>query len=120
MRFSKLFRICLLFAATATAGAVSKQCVQFTVPVLVNATNNNYSMPRVDSNIDAVQWSLNISVYDALTPAERDMGPVPINRKFDISAQLCVPGTETVKSDILQIAVHGNAWDRRYVCARGT
>jgi hypothetical protein len=114
MRSSQLTQAGLLATAQAMTVAASKQCVDFSVPVPVVATNNNYTMPRVDSSFDAVQWALNISVWDAPTPADRDNGPLTIQQTFDIGARLCVPGTETDKSDILQIAVQGNGWDRRY------
>ncbi|KAI1379760.1 Alpha/beta hydrolase family-domain-containing protein [Hypoxylon crocopeplum] len=114
MLSTRLVQVGLLFAAKAMAVAASKQCVEFEVPVPVVATNNNYTMPRVDSNIDAVQWALNFSVWTAPTPDERDNGPITINQTFTINAQLCVPSMKTDKSDILQIAVQGNGWDKRY------
>ncbi|KAI0120851.1 hypothetical protein F4776DRAFT_665477 [Hypoxylon sp. NC0597] len=109
---TQLVQVGLLLAAKAMTVAASKQCVEFDVPVPVIATNNFYTMPRVDSNIDAVQWALNFSVWDA--PTNRSTGPNFINHTFNINAQLCVPLTKTDKSDILQIAVQGNGWDRRY------
>ncbi|RYP12483.1 hypothetical protein DL765_007282 [Monosporascus sp. GIB2] len=114
MLSSRLVQVGLLFTARAVAVAASKQCVQLEVPVPVVATNNHYTMPRVDNNIDAVQWALNFSVWTAPDPTERNTGPLPINRTFNISAQLCVPSTEADKADILQIAVQGNGWDKRY------
>ncbi|EJT72441.1 hypothetical protein GGTG_09307 [Gaeumannomyces tritici R3-111a-1] len=93
----------------------SKSCVQFEVPIHVVATNKHYSMPRVDNNIDFVDWSLNFSIWMApKNNAERILSDVFINHSFRISAQLCVPTQETDKADILQIAVHGNAFDKRY------
>ena len=115
---NRLLQVGLLLTAKALNVVASKHCVQFEVPVHVVATNNHYTIPRVDSNIDAVQWALNFSVWTAPTPAERDTGPLPINHTFNISAQLCVPSTKTNKSDILQIAVQGNGWDKRYVGPR--
>ncbi|OTA62228.1 hypothetical protein K449DRAFT_369724 [Hypoxylon sp. EC38] len=114
MLSTQLLQVGLLFAAKAVTVAASKQCVEFDVPIPVIATNNYYTMPRVDSNIDAVQWALNFSVWDAPTPAQRDTGPNLINHAFNINALFCVPSTKTDKSDILQIAVQGNGWDKRY------
>lgn len=115
MSSTRLIQVGLLFAAKAMAVAASKQCVDFVLPIHVMATNNNYTMPRVDSNIEAVQWALNFSVWNAPNATERDNGPLPINDIFNISAKLCVPSVKTNKSNILQIAVQGNAWDKRYV-----
>ncbi|KAI1077226.1 hypothetical protein F5B20DRAFT_552789 [Whalleya microplaca] len=114
MLSTRLIQVGLLFAAKAMAVAVSKQCVEFDLAVPVSATNNYFTMPRVDSNIDAVQWVLNFSVWDAPTPAQRNTSDIAINDTFNISARLCVPSTKNDKSDILQIAVQGNAWDKRY------
>ncbi|KAI1140524.1 hypothetical protein F5Y05DRAFT_424381 [Hypoxylon sp. FL0543] len=111
---TQLVQVGLLFAAKAMVVAASKQCVELNVSVPVVATNNYYAMPQVNSNIDAVQWALNFSSWDSLTPAARDQGPKAINHTFNINARLCVPSTKTDKSDILQIAVQGNAWDKRY------
>lgn len=113
MSSTRLVQVGLLFAAKAMAAA-SKQCVDFNVPVPVVATNNRFTMPRVDSNIDAVQWALNFSVWDAPTPAQRNTSDIAIKETFNISARLCVPTTKNDKSDILQITVQGNAWDKRY------
>ncbi|KAI0379244.1 hypothetical protein F5Y04DRAFT_283028 [Hypomontagnella monticulosa] len=111
---TRLFQIGLLFAANAMAATATKQCTEFFVPVAVTATNNHYTMPRVDNNIDAVQWALNFSVWDAPTPAQRNTSDIAIHQSFNISGRLCVPTTKNDKSDTLQIAVQGNAWDKRY------
>ncbi|XXH05293.1 hypothetical protein Hte_011718 [Hypoxylon texense] len=114
MLSTRLVQVGLLLAVKVMAVAASKQCVEFEVPVPVVATNHNYTMPRVDNNIGAVQWALNFSVWTAPTPDERDTGLLLINDTFSISARLCVPSTKTDKSDILQITVQGNGWDKRY------
>ncbi|KAL8388906.1 hypothetical protein RB599_010190 [Gaeumannomyces hyphopodioides] len=102
-------------AMAVRATTPSKNCVQFEVSIPVVATNKHYSMPRVDNNIDFVDWSLNFSIRTApKNNADRILYDVPINRPFRISAQLCVPTQETDKADILQIAVNGNAFDKRY------
>ncbi|KLU84382.1 hypothetical protein MAPG_03426 [Magnaporthiopsis poae ATCC 64411] len=103
-------------AAMATrATTPSKNCVQFNVSVPVVATNKHYRQPRVDNNIDTVNWALNFSIRTApKNNAERILGDVDIHRSFRISAQLCVPPEKTTKAGILQIAVNGNAWDKRY------
>jgi hypothetical protein len=99
----------------ANATSNFKHCVQLEVPVPVIATNYHYTMPRVDSNIDAIDWTVNVTTWSSLKASERVTGPVPVDRTFDISAQLCVPSHKGTKADILQIATHGLGFDKRCV-----
>ena len=107
----------LQFGLLATANAMvmtantTKKCVDFEVSVPISATNNHYEMPRVDSSIDAVQWALNFSVHTA--PLDRSTGTFLLETSFRINARLCVPTQKNNKTNILQIAVQGNGWDKR-------
>ncbi len=91
----------------------TKQCVQLEVSIPVVATNYHYTMPRVDSSIDAIDWTLNVTTWSTPNATVRITNPVPVNRTFSVSAQLCVPSQRSTKSNILQIAAHGNGFDRR-------
>lgn len=74
----------------------------------------DYEMPRVDSDIDAIGWELNVTTWSAPSFLERNTGPVSVDRTFNISAQLCVPSAEGgPKAGFLQIATQGLAWDKR-------
>ena len=99
--------------AAPTANTTDKQCLDLDVPVSISATNAKLDTPRVDSNIDAVDW-----VWDSYTwshnASERMVGTIAINTTYHISAQLCVPTQGSAKSDILQIASPGLGWDKRY------
>lgn len=102
-----------IVAATTSGAAITfKQCVQLEVPVPVVAINQNYSMPRVDSNIDAIDWTVNFTTWST-TP--HIFNSVNINNTFTISAQLCVPSQKGPKADILQIATHGLGFDKMWV-----
>lgn len=96
----------------AASGLSPEQCVQLEVPVPVTATNYHYALPRVDNNIDAVDWIWNLTTWSHQAPDGHVTGPVPVNTTFTISAQLCVPPQRS-KSDILQIATHGIGFDKR-------
>lgn len=100
--------------ASALAPA-TKQCVQLEVPVPVIATNRHYSMPRVDSNIDAIDWTVNVTTWSEPSAEDRSMRLLPINSTFKISAQLCVPLQRGAKANILQIATPGLGFDKRSV-----
>jgi hypothetical protein len=118
---SQVFSLVLLAtAATAVTAAPAttpgKSCVELTLPVPVVAANKHYKMPTVDSNVDAVHWALNMSIWTSpKNKSELIVGDVPIRRTFSISAELCVPRDKTDKAGTLQIALQGNAWDKRYV-----
>lgn len=100
-------------AAPAPAAPLSKQCVQLEVPLLVTANNSEFDLPRVDSNIDAVDWVWDLTTWSHGGENGRVTGVIPVNETFTISAQLCVPPQGT-KADILQIATHGIGFDKRY------
>lgn len=99
-------------AAPATTGTSSKQCVQLEVPLPITATNYHYDLPRIDSNVDAVDWIWNLTTWSHQDVNMRITGAIPINATFTISAQLCVPPGGG-KSEFLQIASHGIGFDKR-------
>lgn len=99
-------------AAPAPAAPLSKQCVQLEVPLLITANNSRFDLPRVDSNIDAVDWVWDLTTWSHMSETGRVTGVIPINDTFTISAQLCIP-QQGAKADILQIATHGVGFDKR-------
>lgn len=70
-------------------------------------------MPRVDSSIDAIDWTVNVTTWSTKSAKDRVIGKVDINCTFTINAQLCFPPQMGAKSDILQIATPGNGFDKR-------
>lgn len=99
-------------AAPAPAAPLSKQCVQFEVPLLVTANNSRFDLPRVDNNIDAVDWVWDLTTWSHMSENGRITGVIPVNDTFTISAQLCIP-SQGDKAEILQIATHGVGFDKR-------
>lgn len=99
-------------AAPAPAAPLSKQCVQLEVPLLITANNSRFDLPRVDSNIDAVDLVWDLTTWSHMGETGRVTGIIPINDTFTISAQLCIP-QQGAKADILQIATHGVGFDKR-------
>ncbi|KAL2177339.1 uncharacterized protein P884DRAFT_299750 [Thermothelomyces heterothallicus CBS 202.75] len=71
-------------------------------------------MPRVDSSIDAIDWTGNVTTWSTPDAAARTIGPVHINSPFRVGAQLCVSSKKGPKAEILQIATHGVGFDKRY------
>ena len=113
MALNRRAQMGLLLAASAVVVAATKQCVQLELPIHVVATNERYNIPRVDNDIDAVQWALDFSVWNQTFGGTIE--PLNITKTYNISVELCIPTKKTDKSDILQIAVHGNGWDKRCV-----
>ncbi|CAI6339840.1 unnamed protein product [Periconia digitata] len=112
MAFHRRVQMGLLLAAAGIANvAATKQCVEFELPISVDTTNEHYNIRRVDNDVDAVQWALDSSIWNQTFGKIIDH--VNITTTYNISAELCVPSEKSDKSDILQIAVHGNAWDKR-------
>jgi hypothetical protein len=87
----------VLALASIAAGAlpesivITKLCVKLQVSVPVMVTNYHYIQPRVDSNIDAIDWTVNTTTWTTPNASERVTGPVHIDRTFSINAQLCIP-----------------------------
>ncbi len=58
-------RLSVVTISLAGVASVSaRNCVELQVPVHVEATNINYQTLRVNSNIDAVEWTLDLE-YEA-------------------------------------------------------
>lgn len=107
-----------LALASASASAAphnpgsNSQCVQLEVPVQISAENHEIDMPRVDNNVDAIDWVWDITTWSQPNVTTRVKSIIPINETFIISAQLCVP-RGGAKSEILQLATHGVGFDKR-------
>ncbi|KKP00388.1 hypothetical protein THAR02_07517 [Trichoderma harzianum] len=78
-------------ASTPTGAATTtttKLCVQLQIPVHVVATNYHYDQPRVDSSIDAMDWTVNVTTWSSSNFTERITERVDVNKTFNIGAQL--------------------------------
>jgi hypothetical protein len=103
-------------APTGSSNATStKLCVQLQIPVPVVADQYHYDQPQVNSNIDAMDWTVNVTTWDMADFTARQTGTVHVDQTFNISAQLCVPSKKTSKAAILHIATAGQGFDRRSV-----
>lgn len=124
-RVLSLLSFGLLAIAPIASGAPSgptkttpkKNCIDLEVSVPVEAYQWRYDQPRADSNIDAMDWHVNVTTPSAPPFSERRIGDAKqrIKETFNVSAKLCVPPEKTEKSSILQIASPGQAFDKRSV-----
>ncbi|KAJ2975591.1 hypothetical protein NQ176_g5439 [Zarea fungicola] len=107
-------------AVAANAAAVtSKNCVGLSIPVNVQAENTKFTVPRVDSNIDAVEFTIARDRWDAASQPPISSGTVTVGGAYTISGQLCVPQNNRNGVNTLMIASHGVGlskamWDPSY------
>jgi len=99
-----------LVLARSSLAHDGRPCIDFKVAVVVQANNSIYDIPRVDSNVDAVDLIWDLAVWSQ--PTSRVLSPRPVDETFSISARLCVPD-DGAKSSILQVATHGLGFDKR-------
>lgn len=101
-------------AASDSAGSATpaKYCVHLQLPVHVVTTTTHFNQPQVDSNHDAIDWTVKTTTWNFNWTAQVN-GTKPIDKTFVINAQLCVPSQKNEKSSILQIATAGQGFDKR-------
>ncbi|KAK0652452.1 Alpha/Beta hydrolase protein [Cercophora newfieldiana] len=90
-----------------------RPCVQLEVPVSIDTTAIKWLQPKVDNNIEAVDWVRFQTTRTSPNTTESAIGQITIKKTFKINGQLCVPPKGS-KSSILQIATHGGGFDKRY------
>jgi hypothetical protein len=116
MRLHLSASICLLASGvvggTSPIATLVKNCVQLEVPIHVKATNFIYQTLRVDDNIDAAEWTVDLDTWSSPNATARIIGELPVEDDFVISAQLCVADAGGHKAHILQIASHGVGFDK--------
>ncbi|KAK3326731.1 hypothetical protein B0H66DRAFT_513334 [Apodospora peruviana] len=97
--------------ASPTNGDI-RQCVDLEIPVKVAIESQILAQPRVDNNIDAVDWASTMTTWSKPDPSF--LGNITIKETFKINGRLCVPTIKGARSDILQLATHGVGFDKRY------
>ncbi|PTB61884.1 alpha/beta-hydrolase [Trichoderma citrinoviride] len=108
-----------LIATSSFVLAASSNCVELNIPVTAHANNTKLNTVRVDSNVDAVEFTLSRDRWDALTIDEISAGNIAVGGNFEISGHFCVPPTPRNGENILMIASHGvgfskGVWDSAY------
>ncbi|KAK5720526.1 hypothetical protein LTR17_014927 [Elasticomyces elasticus] len=109
-----------LSAAILTARALAAptnnsapQCHDFMLDVPVVATTYVLDILRVNNNIDAVNYALDIDGRTSKNATERVLGTTTISDTFTVKATFCTPSVANDKH-ILQILTHGLVVDSRY------
>ncbi|KAM6486218.1 alpha/beta-hydrolase [Trichoderma sp. SZMC 28011] len=94
-------------AACSSALASASNCVELLIPVTAQANNTKFNTVKVDSNVDAVEFTLSRDRWDALTIAEISGGDIAVGGDFEISGHFCIPSTPRNGENTLLIASHG-------------
>ncbi|UKZ78165.1 hypothetical protein TrVFT333_005900 [Trichoderma virens FT-333] len=108
-----------LIATCSSVLAASSNCVELLIPVTAHANNTKFNTVRVDSNVDAVEFTLSRDRWDALTIAEISEGNIAVGGDFEISGHFCIPSTPRNGQNTLLIVSHGvgftkGLWDPTY------
>ncbi|KAK4609836.1 hypothetical protein CLAFUW4_14635 [Fulvia fulva] len=93
-----------LYAPSATASISTFQSL---------ATSYDLDILRVDNNIDAVNFALDIDRWKSPNTTERMASSTNVTATYTIYAELCAPTTSN-EEDVIQILTHGAIFDHRY------
>ncbi|KKO99260.1 hypothetical protein THAR02_08633 [Trichoderma harzianum] len=104
---SKSFGPLALIAACSSVLASASNCVELLIPVTAQANNTKFNTVKVDSSVDAVEFTLSRDRWDALTIAEISSGDIAVGGDFEISGHFCIPSTPRKGENTLLIASHG-------------
>ncbi|MCJ1455668.1 hypothetical protein MMC28_006024 [Mycoblastus sanguinarius] len=117
MALTTIIALALLFqrhdAGPVPSPNNNRPCVEFNLPVSATAQNAEYDIIRVQNDIDATAFTVDLDTWSSPTPGQRLLQNITVSDTFDISVQLCVP-PNGMKNNHLQIASHGVAFDKRY------
>jgi pimeloyl-ACP methyl ester carboxylesterase len=104
----------LSLAIHATAVAFPRpNCHSFYLEVPITAKSWTLDVPRVDNDIDAVSFALNIDRWSGFNATELVLASRDVNATYTTYAELCFP-SEGKDKKALQILTHGAFFDHRY------
>ncbi|KAK5134240.1 hypothetical protein LTR08_006783 [Meristemomyces frigidus] len=105
--------LCAARAITHTSNGTTPKCYEFMIDVPVTAVNYVLDLQRVNNNIDAVNFALDIDGRTSPNATERILGNVTVSATYSLKATLCTPGAGNDKH-VLQLLTHGLIVDSRY------
>lgn len=103
----------LITSSAAHAESRDRPCIDFEIPVAVDANNTLFgNFPHIDNNSEAVDAAVVLTTWSSADGARRATGFRHIQQTFKIGATLCVP-PEGKKKHILQLLTHGGGFNRQ-------
>jgi hypothetical protein len=106
---------CLLASGSVLATPLRSNCHAFYLDVPVTTPSWTLNIPRVDNDIDAVNFGLNLDRWSAPNATQLLLSSKDVTATYTTYAELCFPSGGKDKKAI-QILTHGAFFDHRY-CA---
>lgn len=103
-----------LFALFGTLASAAKVCTNVTVPVHINARQAVFDVPTLESNLDAVKFSLNFTNIGMNFTEVATTGYQTVTGNYNISAKYCKPDGDTKANPTVQVLTHGIGFDKSY------
>jgi hypothetical protein len=103
----------LLIDRMAAATPLRPNCHAFYLDVPITAKSWTLDVPRVDNDISAVNFALNLDRWSAPNATELVLASKDVNATYTTYAELCFPSKGKDKK-ALQILTHGAFFDHRY------
>lgn len=98
------------FAALASVASAA-HCQNLTIPVSISARNGVFNLANPTTNIDSIDFSLDLSRQGHNYTNEILTGYNTVSGDYEIAATYCEPDTGPGK--VLQLLTHGIGFDRR-------
>lgn len=101
--------VAALTALTSVTNAAN--CQNLTIPVSVSARNGVFNLANPATNIDSIDFSLDLSRQGHNLTQELLAGYNTVSGNYEIAATYCEPDSGPGK--VVQILTHGIGFDRR-------
>ena len=103
----------LLFLASCLAGStVAKKCMNFTIPVQIDARTGVFNIPTLKGNLDATTFAQNLTRIGGNFTNEALIGYKSNKGRYHISAKFCTPDNDKSKNPTVQVLTHGIGFDK--------
>jgi hypothetical protein len=102
-----------LLALLGVASA-SKVCTNVTVPVNINSRQAIFDVPTLESNLDAVKFSLDFTDIGMNYTDTVTKGFHNFQGSYNISAKYCKPQADDKANPTVQVLIHGIGFDKTY------
>ncbi|KAH0397891.1 alpha/beta-hydrolase, partial [Aureobasidium melanogenum] len=103
-----------LLALLGAVASAAKVCTNVTVPVYINARQAVFDVPTLESNLDAVKFSLDFTNIGMNYTDVVTTGFQTVTGSYNISAKYCMPEGDNSTNPVVQVLTHGIGFDKSY------